>query len=58
MVIKYDLKKTYDKIEWNFFDKALAVWGFNENFKKLIVGCVRLVSFSFSSMGAWLGTFP
>lgn len=44
-MVKVDLKKAYDRIEWNFLDRALAAWGFFEDVKKLIYSCVSIVEF-------------
>lgn len=55
MVLKFDLKKAYDKLEWGFLDNVLATWGFNEGFRKLVVGCVRTVSYPFLINGSTAG---
>lgn len=30
MMLKVDLKKAYDRLEWNFVIKALNAWGFSK----------------------------
>ena len=46
MLMKLDMKKAYDRMEWTFLDKALAVLGFTNSFKELISSCVNSVTFS------------
>lgn len=58
MVLKFDLKKAYNKVEWSFLDKALAPWGFSDKSRRLIDGCVRTVSFSFLINGSLARTSP
>lgn len=44
MLFKFDLNnKAYDKLEWNFLNKALECWSFEAEFKDLILGCVSTV---------------
>lgn len=33
MLFKFNLNKTYDELEWQFIDKVLVAWGFNEDFR-------------------------
>nr|XP_048336936.1 uncharacterized protein LOC125424177 [Ziziphus jujuba var. spinosa] len=33
MMIKVDLKKAYDIVEWQFLDRALVTWGFSKGFE-------------------------
>lgn len=37
MCIKIDLKKSFDRIEWDFIDRALETWGFSMEVRKLIL---------------------
>ncbi|KAH7516409.1 hypothetical protein FEM48_Zijuj10G0132300 [Ziziphus jujuba var. spinosa] len=45
MVIKIDLKKPYDHLEWRFIYKALEAWGFSSEFRWMIQSCVSSASF-------------
>lgn len=47
MVIKVDLKKAYNCIEWNFLDRALDAWGFSEGVRRLTGSYVSTVNYSF-----------
>ena len=40
MVIKIDLKKAYDRLEWSFIKMVLEHFGFPESMIKLIMSCV------------------
>lgn len=44
MLMKIDMKKAYDKLEWEFMDKALGAWGFSKEFRRLIFSCLSLVN--------------
>lgn len=57
MIIKMDLKKAYDQLEWNFLDKTLDVWGFSKDFRWMIRSCVSLVRFSLLLNGSIYGSF-
>ncbi|CAM8915205.1 unnamed protein product [Rhodiola kirilowii] len=45
MSIKLDMSKAYDRIEWKFLEKMLAVMGFAEEWIKKIMLCVSTVSY-------------
>ncbi|XP_026410850.1 uncharacterized protein LOC113306079 [Papaver somniferum] len=45
-VIKLDMSKAYDKLEWSFLEKVLRKMGLAENWIKLINQCVSTVSYS------------
>lgn len=49
-------KKAYEKIEWNFFDKALECWRFDWDFRALILGCVSTVRYTFLINGGKAGS--
>lgn len=57
MVVKVDLVKAYDRIEWHFLDWALAAWGFSEDVRKLIHSYVSTVEFSVLINGGVSETF-
>lgn len=45
-LIKVDIKKAYDSVEWVFLEKMFQELGFPEQFIKWIMACVRSVSYS------------
>lgn len=46
MLLKIDLCKAYNSLEWDFLYLSLKAWGFSEKFQKLIMSCVSLVHYS------------
>lgn len=46
MLIKVDLKKAYDRLEWGFVERALNVWGFFKEVQQLIKSCLGTVQYS------------
>ncbi|KAH7546875.1 hypothetical protein FEM48_Zijuj01G0247300 [Ziziphus jujuba var. spinosa] len=46
MIIKMDLKKAYDRLEWRLLDKVLKAWGFTPDVRWMIGSCVGSVNFS------------
>ena len=40
MILKLDMMKAYDRIEWDFFLKVLSCFGFSELFVKIIGNCL------------------
>lgn len=44
MILKMDLKKAYDIIEWAFVMHVLNAWGFSSNFCEFIYNCLGTVS--------------
>lgn len=46
MVLKLDMMKAYDRMDWQFIDKALKAWCFLEEVWKLVLSCVTIVEFS------------
>lgn len=57
MVIKVDLKKAYDWVEWNILDCALGAWGFSLDVYKLIGSCVSTINYSLLLNGGISRTF-
>lgn len=51
MVVKVDLEKAYDRINWNFLKHTLHLAGFPNELIKLIMSCVEAEGFS---GGIWL----
>lgn len=41
MVLKVDMKKAYDMMEWSFISRALEAWGISVEVKKFIFSCVH-----------------
>ena len=57
MVVKIDLEKAYDRIEWSFIRMVLIHFGFPENIIKLILSCVSTTSTSLLFNGSKLQPF-
>lgn len=45
-LIKLDLEKSYDFLNWNYIRTCLIAFGFSEHWIKLIMQCISSVSFS------------
>ena len=46
MVIKLDISKAYDRVEWPFLECVMKILGFNERWITLMMLCVSTVSYS------------
>lgn len=46
MLMKIDIKKTYDRLEWKFINAALEAWGFLDAFRNLISSCLNSVHYN------------
>ncbi|XP_060669823.1 uncharacterized protein LOC132800353 [Ziziphus jujuba] len=57
MMMEVDLKKAYDRIKWEFLDRALSSWGFSEGFQRLIRSCVYSVHYSLLLNGSICRSF-
>ena len=57
MVVKIDLEKAYDRLEWSCIRMILIHFGFPENIIKLILSCVATSSTSLLFNGSKLQTF-
>lgn len=56
-IIKMDLKKSYDSIDWVFLDDVLRALKFLEEFIKLIVECVTTPSYCLMINRSLMGFF-
>lgn len=57
MMLKVDLEKAYDRIEWSFLREVLSFSGFQSHFCDLILNCISSASLSVSWNGAVLPPF-
>lgn len=57
MLLKGDMKKAYDRLEWGFLSKVLDAWGFSEGVQRLIHSCVSTVQYSLLLNGGIAGSF-
>ena len=46
MALKLDMSKTYDKVEWSFFEQIPLKLGFHEDCVALLMECITTVSYS------------
>lgn len=44
MILKIDLEKAFDKLEWSFIKDTLLFFGFPDHLSKLIMSCVTTSS--------------
>ncbi|BFG37836.1 hypothetical protein CerSpe_241100 [Prunus speciosa] len=47
MVIKLDMSKAYDRVEWNFLEEIMLKLGFHAQWVEMLMACVRTVTYSF-----------
>lgn len=47
MVMKLDMSKAYNRVEWGFLKKLLLTVGFDGRWVNLVMKCVNTVSYSF-----------
>ena len=57
MVVKIDLEKAFDRLEWSFIRMVLTHFGFPENIIRLILSCVSTTSTSLLFNGNKLQSF-
>ena len=57
MLLKVDLAKAYDKVNWRFLKAILLVFGFKHDWVKWIGNLVSMAFFSILVNGSPLATF-
>ncbi|KAL0012862.1 hypothetical protein SO802_007970 [Lithocarpus litseifolius] len=57
MIIKIDLEKAYDRLEWSFIRMVLVHFGVPDNIVKLIMSCVSSTTTSISINGSKMDPF-
>lgn len=57
MMIKVDLNKAYDQLEWRCVEKALNAWGFFVEVQKLVRSCLCSVQYSLLINGGISGSY-
>ena len=45
MAFKLDMSKAYDRVEWEFLERAMRHLGLGEQMVRLIMSCISLVSY-------------
>ena len=57
LVIKLDLEKAYDRLEWSFVRSMLLNFGFHDDKVELVLSCISSTSTSLLFNGSQLETF-
>lgn len=47
LVVKLDMSKTYDRVEWGFLREMMRCLGFSSGWISVLMRCVEAVSYSF-----------
>lgn len=46
IIIKLDVEKAFDTINWNFIEKILKLYKFLKNFNFLILSCIKNIQYT------------
>lgn len=57
LILKVDLDKGYDRIDWGFLESVLPCTGFNHSFQRLILKCITSETLSVCWNGGNLEAF-
>lgn len=57
MIIKLDITKAYDNVDWRFLCKIMQAFGFNNQWIKLVFECISTLKFSILINGKPEGYF-
>ncbi|KAK2639293.1 hypothetical protein Ddye_027088 [Dipteronia dyeriana] len=57
VILKIDMSKAYDRVEWKFVDQTLHAFGFPDFFCKMIHNCITTPWFSVMMHGTFKGFF-
>lgn len=55
MVLKLDMSKPYDKVEWVFLDKMMECLGFNSRWRGFMMQCISTATYSVCINGVSCG---
>lgn len=56
MILKLDLQKSFDRLEWTFVMEALKIWGFVKDVRKMIFSCIGTVDYTMLVNGNQVGS--
>ena len=55
IAVKLDIRKAYDRVEWNFLEAVMHRLGFSDRWISIVMMCVTTVSYSFKLNGEPMG---